>query len=128
METNTSRKLKFSEVMLLSQVLDQINIKPYIEYLTGNKIERLLKNSQLPMNDKLKIVTIDILSFIVQNLYKAKDSIYELINSYKNIKNAEDLDFEEVINIVIELFNNGLPNVLKTMINTDDLKKKLINH
>lgn len=122
-----NRKLKFTEVMTVSKILKDINVKYYVEYLLSNKIEKLLKKQDLDIKDKQKIIAIDVITFIFQNMAEAEDNIYKLFASYKGekLEKVKEFDIDQVIDTFMEIFQNGLPKVLSDMIDLGDIKKKL---
>jgi len=121
------RKLKFTEVMLVSKILKDINVKYYVEYLLSNKIEKLLKKTDVSLEDKQKIIAVDVIAFIAQNMADAEDNVYRLFSSYTGdkLEIVKDYDFDKVLELFGEIVKNGLPKVLGDMIDFGDVKKKL---
>lgn len=121
-----ARKLKKREVMIVSRILEDVNFKMYAEYLLNNRIEKLLK-SKADKKEKILIVMGDIMAFITQNIHKAEESIDELLRSYKGIDQdkVEDLDFDQYIDCLKEVFQAGIPKVISDYVNLADIKKKM---
>lgn len=121
------RKLKFTEVMLVSKILKDINVKYYVEYLLSNKIEKLLKKTDVSLEDKQRIIAVDVIAFIAQNMADAEDNVYRLFSSYTGdkLEIVKDYDFDKVLELFGEIVKNGLPKVLGDMIDFGDVKKKL---
>jgi Mg/Co/Ni transporter MgtE len=129
------RKLKFSEVMILSKILRQINIKSYVEYLTGNKIDKMLKSTKsLPedqrkeaMSNNQKILALDVITWIASNMGESEELFYKLFASYtgEGIKAVEGFDFDKVIDVFQAIFSNGLPKIILNMIDAPEIKKKM---
>jgi len=93
------RKLKFTEVMLVSKILKDINVKYYVEYLLSNKIEKLLKKTDVSLEDKQRIIAVDVIAFIAQNMADAEDNVYRLFSSYTGdkLEIVKDYDFDKVL-------------------------------
>jgi hypothetical protein len=121
------RKLKFNEVMIISKILREMNIKFYVEYLMNNKIEKLLKQKGLDIEDKQKIIAVDVLTFIIQNIEQAEESVYKLFASYENktIEQVKEMDVDESITILTNIFTNGLPTIISSIIDLNSVQKKM---
>lgn len=118
------RKLKFKELMLISKIFKDLNVKSYVEYLLGNKLEKLLKSNDT-IETKQMIVITDIIAFIVQNMAEAETNIYKLFSSYSDIEDIENMEADMVYDSLFNIFKGGIPSVIKDMIDLDDLKKKM---
>lgn len=119
-----NRKLKFKELMLISKIFKDLNVKSYVEYLLGNKLEKLLKSNDT-IETKQMIVITDIIAFIVQNMAEAETNIYKLFSSYSDIEDIENMEADMVYDSLFNIFKGGIPSVIKDMIDLDDLKKKM---
>jgi hypothetical protein len=122
-----SRKLKFTEVMIASKILRQMDIKSYINTIVSDKIDLLLSKEGLKVEDKQKIIAADVISYIIQSMELAEESIFKLFASYtgKSVDEVGNLDIDEIITVFMEIFSNGVPKALSKMIDVDSLKKKL---
>lgn len=121
------RKLKKKELMIVSRILEEVNFKYYMEYLLSSKVDKILASTQGQQEQSIILIG-DIFAFVVQNINRAEDSIDLLIMSYKGIKSKEDMDEmdgDEYINNLKEVFQAGVPSVMKDYIDVAALKKKL---
>lgn len=125
------RKIKLKEVLLISKILRNMGTKNYAEYAM-RQLEKNKKQLDLIKKDKTKSedeiakakadfdnsLGIDIGIFLLENIELAKDSVYELIASYNDIptNEAENLDFDKVIDTFKNMFKSGLPEILFTQL------------
>jgi hypothetical protein len=125
------RKIKLKEVLLISKILRGMGTKNYAEYamrqLEKNKKQLdLIKKDKSKTEDEIKkakedfdnSLGIDVGIFVLENIELAKEAVYELIASYNEIptKEAENLDFDIVIDTFKNMFKAGLPEVLFTQL------------
>lgn len=120
------RKLNFQEVMLVSKMLREMNVKEYIENLTKH-IDKIFKSKNTKQEDMQKEIAIDVITWIVQNLEKAENTVYELLASYKStsVKDIKVTDMDEIIECIKEIFTSGLPKIISNMVDLGEVKKKL---
>lgn len=120
------RKLRLKEVFMVSKILREMGTKNYAEYVIRQK-EKSKKQLELIKQDKSKTdleiakaksdfdnsIGIDIGIFLLENIELAKDTVYDLIGSYNDVsaKEAENLEFDKVIETFRLMFKNGLPEV-----------------
>lgn len=118
-----SRKLNFKEMLLFSEILNDVEINK-LANIEGTKQE----------------ITLKILTYVISNLYKSGIPLCKLIASYKGIDkdieyntleginliaDVSKYDSDDIIETFKEMFTNGLPKVLQNMIDVESLKKKL---
>jgi len=120
------RKLNKKEVIIVSRILEDVNFKYYVEYLMGNRVDKILKSSG-DMKVKILAVTADITAFVLQNLNKADENIDLLIMSYKGIslEDIQKLDIDEYVDCLKEIFIAGVPKILSSYVNLAEVKKKV---
>lgn len=121
------RKLKKKELMIVSRILEDVNFKYYMEYLLSSKVDKILAVTK-GQKEQAIILIGDIFAFIVQNINRAEDNIDELIMSYKGIKTKEyidEMDGDEYIDSLKEVFQAGIPSIMKDYVDVAELKKKL---
>jgi hypothetical protein len=97
-------------MLIFSAILNDIEIQK-ISNLEGTKQE----------------ITLKLITYVISNLYKSKNNLFELISSYTGmeIEKVTILDCDQVIESFQDIFSNGIPKVLKNMIDVEALKKKL---
>ena len=121
------RKLKLKEVLMISKILRDMNTKSYAEYVM-RQFDKNKKQLEILKKDKLKTkddienakkefessIGIDIGIFALENIELSKESVFALIGSYNDIssKEAENMDFDDVILTFKAMFKNGLPEIL----------------
>lgn len=121
------RKLKKKELMIVSRILEDVNFKYYMEYLLSSKVDKILAATKGQKEQAIVLIG-DIFAFVVQNINRAEDNIDELIMSYKGIKTKEDIDEmdgDEYIDSLKEVFQAGIPSIMKDYVDVAELKKKL---
>lgn len=120
------RKLKKREVIMISRILEDVNFKHYAEYLLTNRLDKVLKQNS-DRKEKVIIIMGDIFAFIVQNIHKAEKNIDELLMSYCEItaEQLEDMDIDNYIANLKNVFMAGVPNVIKDIVDINDIKKKM---
>lgn len=107
-----SKKLKFKEFMIVSKILNQIDVLTFI-----GKVE--FKNNQE--------LGIKLVGYFFQNMYLAEETIKELIMSYSDINELqfEEMDGDGIIEVFNEMYKNGLPEMIKKIFaNNQEAKKK----
>jgi hypothetical protein len=107
------RKLKFNEVMIISRLLRELDIKNYIDEL----MKKDFKNPQS--------ISIDVIAFILSNICLAQNTAYELVRSYTGIEDVENMDVDAITECFKNMFTNGLPKVLLDVIDVEGIKKKM---
>lgn len=126
MEEIKGRKLQLKEFFIISRIIKEMNCKSYIEYISrqlsrNNKEVNKLKSNNSSENEIKELkeelnknLGLDVFAFIIENIDLSKDSIYELFSSYANIEKqvVEKLDLDEVYEIFMSIYNNGLPEIL----------------
>lgn len=119
------RKLKVPEIMCVSRILDDLNFKSYAEYLLSNKLDKILK-SQDKIEIKMGMLIGDISAFVLQNMHKAESNISSLMMRYMNLSQDEinDMDVDLYTETLKEIFAAGIPNVIKNIVDVEELKKK----
>lgn len=122
--SDEKRKLKVPEVMLVSEILDRVNFKHYAEFLL-TKIEKSLEADIDKIEIKAAIIIGDITAFILQNQCKAKIEIYQLIASFKDVKAGyiDQMDIDEYTEILRDIFQAGIPKILVSVMNNQDIVK-----
>jgi CTP synthase (UTP-ammonia lyase) len=102
--------LRMKDCVAISKVLKKANLKP------------LLKEDF--KNSKQMIFTI--ILHIVENIDCMENEFNSMISLYKDIetKNIADTDMDEIIEILKEMFTDGIPKAIKDMFDLNDLKKK----
>jgi len=138
--------LRFKHIILFSKILDDMDIKPYVEYLErklqkieneGQRELKTMRSNKVPDNEiasreselkshKKNDMAIDIFAFVSTNLHKVQDDLILFFQktTKKPIEEIEDLTIEEMFEILKELFKNGIPQMLKDKVG-DSLKKTL---
>ncbi len=135
------RKLKLKEVLMISKILRDMGTKPYAEYVM-RQIEKNKKQLDVLKKDKTKTkddfdiakkefessIGIDIGIFALENIELSKETVFALIGSYNDVtaKEAENMDFDKVVDTFKAMFQNGLPEVIFTQLKqkgTDFLAK-----
>lgn len=125
------RKLKKGEVIKVSRILEDVGFKHYAEYLLTNRINKILqtvdKKEKIDKKSIAIVILGDIFAFLLQNMHKAEDNIDKLIMSYCEInkEQIEDMDIDEYISALKEIFMAGIPDAIKSIIPIDDIKKKM---
>jgi hypothetical protein len=120
------RRLKKRETMIISRILDDLGFKSYVEYLLGNRLDKILK-SQEDKKTKGLVVMGDVVAFILQNLWKAEDNIDALIRSYLDVDQEyiENMDSDEYDSVLLDCLLNRLPKVITDVIDIANVKKKM---
>jgi phosphomevalonate kinase len=131
-------KIKFRDLFILSEILDKVEIKSYFEYIERKltKIEKEFKadfNCELAeedlkqLSEKKKITAVgDVAAFIATKLYKVENEIVRLFKKVCKMTDDEidNLSISDTIEILKEMFNQGLPEIVKNKMD-DTLKKTL---
>lgn len=122
--SDEKRKLKVPEVMLVSEILDRVNFKHYAEFLL-TKIEKSLEADVTKLEIKAAMIIGDITAFILQNQCKAKIEIYQLIASFKDVQAGyvDNMDIDEYTEILRDIFQAGIPKILVSVMNNQDIVK-----
>lgn len=107
------RKLNFAEVMLISKLLKQIEIKGFISGLMTNDY----KNPTM--------ISVDVIIYILSNIYMAEDILIELLKSYTGKEDIHNMDVDVITETLTNMFSKGLPKILQDIINIEDIKKKM---
>jgi hypothetical protein len=120
------RKLKKREVIMVSRILEDVNFKHYAEYLLTSRLDKVLKQNG-DKKEKALIIIGDITAFILQNIHKAEKSIDDLLISYCEIspEELEDMDIDNYIQSLKNVFMAGIPNIIKDIVDVNDIKKKI---
>lgn len=124
-----ARKIKLSEVFILSKILKDMNIKSYLEYLVRqmarndkelkkNMKDKSDKDQKELKNENNRALGIDVFAFLIENIELSQDSFYKLIGSYSEITEdeAKNLDLDDVFKIFETMYKNGLPNVITSLV------------
>jgi hypothetical protein len=128
------KELLFDEVMILSEILDRVDIQEYVDRLSGPKLDKVLKMIKKDENidDKtLKgmqmVIALDVFAYISQKMFKASDLLIKLLSSYtgQGEKAVRNFGFRKLITEFKNLFLNGLWSAVEEIVDTNDLKKKL---
>lgn len=122
--SDEKRKLKVPEIMLVSEILDRVNFKHYAEFLL-TKIEKSLEADIEKLEIKAAMIIGDITAFILQNQCKAKIEIYQLIASFKDVQAGyvDNMDIDEYTEILRDIFQAGIPKILVSVMNNQDIVK-----
>jgi hypothetical protein len=112
-----SRKLSFNEGMLLIKIMKNVDINSFVDKVDFDDFFQLLVKGSV---------------HFFTNLHLAQDEIKQLIMSYKRLKSDEFdlLDCDDVIEIIKDIFQNGVPTIVKNflkkdVLSSDEAKKKL---
>jgi hypothetical protein len=112
-----TRKLNFNEGMLLIKALKNVDINNFVNKVDFDDLFQLMVKASV---------------HLFTNLHLAQDEIKQLIISYKSLKNDEFdlLDCDDVIEILKDIFQNGVPTIVqkflkKDVLSSDEAKKKL---
>lgn len=108
------RKLKFNEMILLTKLLKDVEIRKFI-------IETDFKSG-----DQIELATM-VIAHILENANKAEQTLYELVSRYGeiNLEKVPHIDADEVFEILKNIFTTGLPTALQKIFKNDEIKKKL---
>lgn len=132
-----TRRLNLTCIMKLSKILKKLGIRNYIKEMTSANMETMLQEvkkvaekEQIPenaMNEQKMIIALDVFGWVFENIGEAEDEFCELFKIYTGeAENAvRNWDADKTIEIFQEMFTNGIPKVLKNLINVDEIKKKL---
>lgn len=133
--------LNFKSLILLSMILKKLNITDYYQILdikskksdkfNNIELERIsdkkLKEERINelKKEKENSLTFDIMFFLAENYHLAEEEIKEflLLNSKKTIENIDMLEIDEIINIVKDVFKDGMPKIILDKV--DEFKKKI---
>lgn len=117
------RKLKKPELMLISRILDKLNFKLYSDSLL-KKIENGLNSDIESLEIQTALIVGDIGSWVVTNAHLAESEIDKLICSFKSVKQeyVNDMDVDEYIETLKDIFQSGVPKVLTSMMNNENFK------
>lgn len=107
------RKLNFAEVMLISKLLKQIEIKGFLSGVMTNDY----KNPTM--------ISVDVITYILSNIYMAEDILIDLLKSYTGKEDIKNMDVDEITEILTNMFSKGLPKILLDIVDIEGIKKKM---
>jgi hypothetical protein len=122
------RKLKFSEVILLSKIFKEVEIKKLIVEITSGSMDSLLNNENLTKDQKMAALAVSVVSYIFSEIFNAEDTVYKLVASYTGSRDVSNLDSDQVVEVFQIMFTEGLPAVVKKLLGNDtveNFKKKM---
>jgi hypothetical protein len=149
------RKLNLKDVSKVTKIIKNLDIKTYyktllrevnldeisklqVELLTEKDAEKIKTiNQQIAMLTETakKNMSIDIILYIIEKYEDVEESLIEFIANYINeeAEVVKNKDLDTIIECLKDIWENGMPNVLKTLIKSqvnleeieDEVKKNM---
>ena len=132
------RKLNLKDVSKLTKIIKNLDIKTYykqllkevdlneisklqVELLTEKDAEKIKTiNQQIAMLTETakKSMSVDIILYIIEKYEDVEESLIDFIANYMNedIGNIINKDLDVIIQCLKDIWTDGMPNVLKTLI------------
>lgn len=151
------RKLKFKEISMLTKVIKQLNIKTYKKELMSNLNFEKVDNLQIELfrekdeeNKNIlqqqilfeaaslkRDLAVDIFLYVIDKYDEVEEQIFVFFASFTglSIDDVKEKELDWVIDTSKDLWNNSLPEALKTLIEKQvdlkevekEIKKKIDN-
>jgi len=125
------RKLKPSEMMIISRIFKKIELKKYLKEL-GTEFKNIKVSKKSEIQGELQKLMIpaftDILGYILENIYIAENDINKLVCNICEVKDVDELiDVDHYTDVIIHIFKTSIPKSVKEFFDTsemNEIKKK----
>jgi hypothetical protein len=119
-----NKKLNFIDILNLSKLLHDLEIDVFIEKILN---EDFINDKTMSIANKLGLVITKIITHILINMHKCQDSILTYISVYTNldINEVKKFDVDIIADVLTATFNNGVPKIIQSILNIEDIKKKM---
>lgn len=144
-------KLNLNCLIKISRILKKIRLKNYINELLSENMESFLKSAKDLMkrkeeetetetaknknenikeeilNEQFMIISASVISWIFEQISEAENEFIDLFQAYtgEGEKAVRNWELDKVFEIFKEMFSNGLPKVITSLIDPNAVKKKL---
>lgn len=116
-------KLKGNDTYLVSKVMYEIKFREFINDLRDS----MAKESKLNKEIETIMLMSELIFFVGERLFLAKDSIEELLKSILNLddEKIKELDHQTKVQEIVSIFIEAIPSVVWDYIDLTSIKKKL---
>lgn len=104
--------LKIRQLFKLSRILYKMGLKVNLtDFIFGEKFDKQLKEMDSTISNKQDLVYINIITFIMENMYKAENELISLFSELNNVdvKEVEKYTIDEFLVCIDKLVKCALP-------------------